>query len=166
MVPLEPLARRLRHFTLLQWQCLIAAVLLAALCLLVVLGSGGAAPEDYVADVQGTSESASNSPEDFAAVFRLIASRELFRPPIAQETSDSAAMTAQRLLQRLSLVGLISDGKEVKAWIAVRNADGPEAPSSLNLCGPGDVVGGFIVKEVRPSGVLLEISGQVVELRR
>jgi hypothetical protein len=166
MAPLESMTRRLRHTTLLQWQVALAGAILVLLCLQLLAGSRGSTPKDFVADVQVTEGPTSDPPEDYEPVFRIIAARELFRPPIAQETSDSTAMTVQKLLQRLALVGIIVDQGEAKAWIAVTDGDGLDASSTLVLCGPGDVVGGFTVNEVRSSSALLEISGQVVELKR
>jgi hypothetical protein len=68
-------------------------------------------------------------------------------------------MTARKMLQNLSLVGIISKGGEAKAWIA-------EKEGGLALYGEGDHVGPFTVKSIVSGTVELEVSGQVVELRR
>jgi len=156
---LAGLAQCVRRVSLLQWQ-LLTFVLLGGLWVLAPLRSAPLPPAGLVADAgEGAPVRKEPQAQDWELLLRIIGQRELFRPPLPTTTAESAAMTARKMLQNLSLVGIVSEGGKAKAWIA-------EKEGGLALYGEGDHVGPFTVKSIASGTVELEVSGQVVELRR
>lgn len=159
MTPIHRLVEYLGRVSLLQWQVAVL-VLLAGVGPLTRGRSPGPPPADLVAEVDTSAVALETAPaQDWGLLLRVIGQRQLFRPPLPTATAESAAMTARKMLQNLSLVGIVTEGGGAKAWIA-------EKGGGLALYREGDHVGGFTVGRIDSEVVELEVSGQVVELRR
>lgn len=94
----------------------------------------------------------------FSKFAEALRGRQLFKPAVPVGTAASSQMTAEKLAERLTLVGIVRSGDAFEAYITVQN----EGTSRYKA---GDKVADFTVTEVTESKVILELAGQSVELR-
>lgn len=94
----------------------------------------------------------------FSKFAEALRGRQLFKPAVPVGTAASSQMTAEKLAERLTLVGIVRSGDAFEAYITVQN----EGTSRYKV---GDKVADFTVIDITKSKVTLELAGQLVELR-
>ncbi len=93
---------------------------------------------------------------------RVLKARELFKPSLQIATGGIARIGIEKMVEKLSLTGIIAVGSSFQALIT--NSDKKEGGTGLYR--EGDSVAGFTVKEVGRGKVIIEYAGQLVELGR
>jgi hypothetical protein len=116
-----------------------------------------------VANAGSTSQLISGRAGSKAALeicLRQVKVRDLFKPSIPVPTEDGIAKsTAQELADRLQFVGIMEEAGRLAALVFIPN----RGPGTFHL---GDRVAEFVLKDVKPDRLILELGDEQAILKR
>ena len=165
-----PIARmgRLSALQPIRWLCLSigGCILATALCGLAVYLWQAPLPSlaiPQVADGSSTSPliaGRAGSKASLEICLRQVKMRDLFKPSIPVPSEDGIAKsTAQELADRLQFVGIMEEAGRLAALVFIPN----RGPGTFHM---GDRVAEFVLKDVQPDRLTLELGDEEATLKR